>query len=125
LAVVAAAAAGGLWAGLGASVLAFLGLNYFFTPPRQTFRVGKTEDLVALLVFLVVATSVATLVARAVAERDRATQRERESNLLNYFAAKLLSPEPLERRLSDLATACSALRPRAVRDPCQRRGPAA
>jgi two-component system, OmpR family, sensor histidine kinase KdpD len=105
LAVVAAAAAGGLWAGLGASVLAFLGLNYFFTPPRQTFRVGKTEDLVALLVFLVVATIVATLVARAVAERDRATQRERESNLLNYFAAKLLSPEPLERRLRDLATA--------------------
>ena len=31
------------------------GLNYFFTPPRHTFRVGKTEDLVALLVFLVVA----------------------------------------------------------------------
>jgi two-component system sensor histidine kinase KdpD len=105
LAVVAAAAAGGLWGGLGASVLSFLGLNYFFTPPQHTFRVGKTEDLVALLVFLVVAAVVAMLMARSLAERNRATQRERESNLLNYFAAKLLSPEPLERRLKDLTVA--------------------
>lgn len=105
LAVVAAAATGGLFGGLGASVLAFLGLNYFFTPPQHTFRVGKTEDLVALLVFLVVAAVVAMLVARVLAERDRATQRERESHLLNYFAAKLLSPEPLERRLKDLTAA--------------------
>ena len=105
LGVVVAAAAGGLWAGLAAAVLSFLGLNYFFTPPRETFRVGKTEDLVALLVFLVVGAMVATLVARALAERDRATRRERESNLLNYFASKLLSPEPLERRLKDLASA--------------------
>ncbi|HET9724947.1 MAG TPA: ATP-binding protein [Actinomycetota bacterium] len=105
LAVVVAAAAGGLWGGLGASLLAFLGLNYFFTPPRHTFRVSKTEDLVALLVFLVVAAIVAMLMARALTERDRAAQREREANLLNYFAAKLLSPEPLERRLRDLTLA--------------------
>ena len=105
LGVVAAAVVGGLWGGLGASVLAFLGLNYFFTPPRQTFRVGKTEDLVALFVFLVVATVVATLVARALDERDRAARREREANLLNFFATKLLSAEPIERRLQDLALA--------------------
>jgi two-component system, OmpR family, sensor histidine kinase KdpD len=105
LGVVVAAASGGLMGGLGASVLAFLGLNYFFTPPRGTFRVGKTEDLVALLVFLVVATVVATLLARALDERARATRREREANLLNFFATKLLSAEPLERRLQDLASA--------------------
>jgi two-component system sensor histidine kinase KdpD len=105
LAVVGAAAVGGLWGGVGAAVLSFLGLNYFFTPPRHTFRVGKTEDLIALFVFLVVAVVVAMLVARALAERDRATQRERESNLLSYFGAKLLSPEPLERRLRDLSVA--------------------
>lgn len=105
LAVVGAAVVGGLWGGLGASALAFLGLNYFFTPPRNTFRVGKTEDLVALVVFLMVAAVVATLVARALAERDRAARREREANLLSYFASKLLSAEPLGRRLQDLAHA--------------------
>jgi two-component system sensor histidine kinase KdpD len=105
LAVVGAAAVGGLWSGLAASVLSFLGLNYFFTPPRNTFSVAKEEDLVALLVFLIVATVVATLLARALEERERASRREREARVLQYFATKLLAPEPLERRLQDLAGA--------------------
>jgi two-component system sensor histidine kinase KdpD len=105
LAVVTSAALGGLWSGIGASVLAFLGLNFFFTEPRNTFRVGKTEDLVALIVFLIVAVIVGTLLARAWEERDRATRRERETHLLNYFASKLLSGEPLARVLNDFASA--------------------
>jgi two-component system sensor histidine kinase KdpD len=105
LAVVVAAALGGLWSGLAASVLSFLGLNFFFTEPEHTFRVGKTQDLVALLVFLLVASIVGALLARALEERARATERERQAALLNYIATKLLAPEPLERRLGDLATA--------------------
>lgn len=105
LAVVTAAILGGLWSGLAASALAFLGLNFFFTSPRNTFRVGKTDDLVALIVFLIVTAVVATLLARALDERARATRRERESRLLNYFAAKLLSEEPLDRVLNDFAAA--------------------
>lgn len=105
LAVVAAAILGGLWSGLAASALAFLGLNFFFTPPRNTFRVGKTGDLVALIVFLIVSAIVAVLLARALEERARATRRERESRLLNYFATKLLSGEPLDRVLNDFAAA--------------------
>ena len=54
LAVVAAAAGGGVWPGLVASVLSFLALNFFLTPPLHTFTVAKTQDLVALAVFLVV-----------------------------------------------------------------------
>lgn len=105
LAVVGAAVAGGLWSGLAASILSFLGLNYFFTSPRGTFRVDKEQDLVALVVFLVVAGVVATLLARALEERTRATRREREARLLQFFATKLLAPEPLEQRLRDLAGA--------------------
>ncbi len=105
LAVVGAAVLGGLWSGLAASVLSFLGLNYFFTAPRGTLRVDKEEDLVALVVFLVVAGVVAALLARAIAERERAARREREARLLQYSATKLLSAEPLERRLEDLAAA--------------------
>lgn len=105
LAVVGAAALGGLWSGLGAAVLSFLGLNYFFTPPRETFRVDKEEDLVALVVFLIVAALVATLLARALEARARAAAREREARVLQYFATKLLAPEPLDQRLHDLAGA--------------------
>src|ERR1043165_9640583 len=54
LAVVIAAAVGGTRSGLVASAIGFLGLNFFFTAPRHTFRVGKSEDLVALIAFLVV-----------------------------------------------------------------------
>lgn len=103
LAVVAAAALGGLWAGLVSSGLGFLALNYFFTEPLHTFGVASREDVVALVVFLVVALIVGSLVARAVDERDRATRRERETRLLSYFATKALSGEPLDRVLNDLA----------------------
>jgi len=105
LAVVVAAALGGLWSCLAGAALGFLGLNFFFTVPRHTFRVGKPQDLIALFVFLVVAVIVGSLLARALEERARATDRERETRLLNYFTTKLLSREPLERVLNDFAAA--------------------
>src|SRR5262245_61154493 len=105
LAVVVASVFGGIWAGIGSSLLGFLALNYFFTEPLHTLRVHNRDDVVALAVFLVVALLVGWVVARAVAERDRATRREREARLLNLFATKALSGEPLERVLDDLAAA--------------------
>jgi len=105
LAVVAASVAGGIRAGIGSSVLGFLALNYFFTEPLHTLRVHNRDDVVALVVFFVVALLVGWVVARAVSERDRATRREREARLLNLFATKALSGEPLDRVLNDLAAA--------------------
>lgn len=61
LAVVLAVSIGQLRGALAASAVAFIGLNYFFTSPRYTFQVAKTEDLVALMVFLVVAVVVSSL----------------------------------------------------------------
>src|SRR5581483_7561252 len=105
LAVVAAAAAGGTPSGLGAALLSFLGLNFFFTPPLDTFRVAKVEDWLALGVFLAVASIVGLLLARALEERSRASRREQETRLLNYLASRLLSAEPLDRVLTDFAQA--------------------
>jgi two-component system, OmpR family, sensor histidine kinase KdpD len=105
LAVVVASVAGGIWAGIASSVLGFLAINYFFTEPLHTLRVHNRDDVVALVVFLVVALLVGWVVSRAVSERDRATRREREARLLNLFATKALSGEPLERVLNDLAAA--------------------
>jgi two-component system, OmpR family, sensor histidine kinase KdpD len=91
LAVTVAALGGGSVAGLVASVLSFLALNFFFTPPVGTFSVGKTEDLVALMVFLIVSAVVGTLVSRAQAQRHRAERREREARLLQHLGTRLLS----------------------------------
>jgi K+-sensing histidine kinase KdpD len=99
LGVVVAAAVGGVWAGLGSSVLGFLSLNYFFTAPRHTFRVARREDVLALVVFLVVAGVVGWLFARTIEARVRAETREREARLLGYLATKVLSGEPLARVL--------------------------
>jgi two-component system sensor histidine kinase KdpD len=109
LAVVAAGAIGGISGGVGAAVLSFLGLNFFFTPPFYTFRVAKAEDVVALFLFLAVASIVgllfARVLARALEERARATRREQETRLLNHFSSRLLSGEPMERMLQEFAQA--------------------
>lgn len=103
LAVVLSAALGRWWSGLVAGILSFLGLNYFFTPPKHTLRVDKPDDIVALFVFLVTSAIVAALVSRVFAERARARRSEREALILNDVATRLLSREPLERVLHDLA----------------------
>ncbi|MGH2830234.1 MAG: sensor histidine kinase, partial [Actinomycetota bacterium] len=104
LAVTASAARDGFWGGLAASGLSFVGLNFFFTPPRLTFAVEKTEDLIALFVFLAVAGIVGTLLSTSRAQRQRAERREREARLLHHVATKLLSGERLDlvlRRFGD------------------------
>ena len=103
LGVVVAAAVGGLWSGLVASVLSLFCINYFFTEPLHTFRVTDSEDVVALVAFLVVAAIVGSLVARTLEERARAARGERESQLLSYLATKVLAGERLERVLEDFA----------------------
>jgi two-component system, OmpR family, sensor histidine kinase KdpD len=105
LAVVATTAIGGLAAGLAAAAISFLGLNYFFTPPEHTLRVSKPADLVALLVFLVVAGIVGILFGRALTERERAERREEEVRLANRFAARLLSSELAESLVREFASA--------------------
>ncbi len=97
LAVTAAAVVGGMPSGLTASIVSFLSLNFFFTPPLGTLSVRKTEDLVALVAFLLVSGMVGALVSRAVAQRSRAEVREREARLLQHLGTRLLSGEPAEQ----------------------------
>src|SRR5437870_5691027 len=104
LAVVVTAAIGGLWSGLAAAAVSFLGLNYFFTPPSHTLRVDKAADLVALLVFLGVAAIVGALFARALAERERVQRREEELQLVNRFATRLLSAELTQQVVREVAS---------------------
>jgi two-component system sensor histidine kinase KdpD len=103
LAVVIAAAAGGLVSGLVASVASFLALNFFFTPPFHTFAVEETADLVALAVFLAVSATVGTMFSRALEQRARAERREREARLLHHLGSRLRSGVPTGDVLQSLA----------------------
>ena len=57
-----------LW-GLGPGILSatctFLSLNYFFLPPYYTLVVHHSQDLLALIVFLIVAVVMSQLLGRA------------------------------------------------------------
>ncbi|MDQ3940035.1 MAG: DUF4118 domain-containing protein, partial [Actinomycetota bacterium] len=101
LAVLVAVRIGGAVAGITASVLSFLSLNFFFTPPFHTFLVGTLEDLVALLVFLVVSATVGLLLSSAVAARSSVERREIAARLVNRLATRLLSRDPPEDVLKD------------------------
>jgi two-component system, OmpR family, sensor histidine kinase KdpD len=103
LAVVVSAAAGGLVAGLVASVCSFLAVNFFFTPPLHTFAVEETADLVALAVFLAVSATVGTMLSRVLEQRARAERREREARLLHHLGTRLRSGVPTEEVLRSLA----------------------
>jgi two-component system, OmpR family, sensor histidine kinase KdpD len=101
LVVTIAAATAGPRAGVAASLLSFLALNFFFTPPLHTFAVDKSQDLVALIVFLLVSVITGFLLSRAVREKTRAVTREQQTLLTNQFTSRLLSGRPLQEVLQE------------------------
>ena len=105
LGVVVSAAVAGLWGGLIAAAASSAGLALVFTPSRFSSATAPVEEFVAAVVFVAVAIVVGLLVSRALAERARASERERDARLLGYLAVKLLSGEPLDRALDDAAAA--------------------
>lgn len=103
LAVVIAARVGGAAAGIAASILSFLALNFFFTQPLHTFKVAAPEDLVSLVVFLLTSVIVGVLLSAALDAKAKAQRRELEARLVNRMATRLLASEPIDKVLDDLA----------------------
>jgi two-component system, OmpR family, sensor histidine kinase KdpD len=103
LAVVLAARMGGAPAGIAASVVSFLALNFLFTSPLHTFAVAAPEDLVALFVFLVVAVVVGLLLSATIDAKRAAERRELEARLVNRLATRLLAGDSTEKVLGAIA----------------------
>jgi two-component system sensor histidine kinase KdpD len=80
--VVATAVAGGVWPALAAAVAADLLLNFFFVPPYRTLAVDSPGNVIALLVYLFVAATVALAVDVAARHRAAAARRAVEAGLL-------------------------------------------
>jgi two-component system, OmpR family, sensor histidine kinase KdpD len=110
LAVLTVAIRRGWPAALATAVLSVLAFNYFFIAPVHRLTIADHENVVALLVFLVVAVVVGRLAAAA---RDRAAEaeararvaarREDEAEMLAGIATLLLRGSSLDRQLEAIA----------------------
>lgn len=94
LAVLFSAIGFGVWPAIYASGLSFLAYNFFFIEPLHTFTVAEPYELLALLIFLVVAVISATMAGRVREQARISASRMRATRRLYDFT----------RRLSSLAT---------------------
>jgi two-component system sensor histidine kinase KdpD len=99
-----------LWGRLHAvlvAVASMLAFNFFFLPPKHTFRLEDTENWFALAVYLVTGIVVSELAARARHRAAEAEQREREEALLAELSIALLQGEQLTAGLDRIAEAAA------------------
>ncbi|HET7165289.1 MAG TPA: sensor histidine kinase KdpD [Pseudolabrys sp.] len=94
LAVLVTAMSFGIWPAIYASVLSFFVYNFFFIPPLYTFTIAEPYELLALVIFLVVAVISSALAGRVREQARISGSRMRAMRRLYEFT----------RRLSGLAT---------------------
>jgi two-component system, OmpR family, sensor histidine kinase KdpD len=88
--VVVAALTGGLYPAIFAAVTVSLLLNYYFIPPLHTFSIAAANNLLALLVFVVVAIAVSSVVDLAARRTRQAARATAESQTLTTLAGSVL-----------------------------------
>ncbi|MDN0197481.1 sensor histidine kinase KdpD [Streptomyces sp. S.PNR 29] len=90
---VAAALLGGLLPALSSAVFGTLLLNYFSTPPLHRLTIADPKNIVALVIFVGVAVSVASVVDLAARRTDQAARLRAESEILSFLAGDVLRGE--------------------------------
>lgn len=93
----------GLWRGVLAALAAFLAYNYFFLTPYYTFVVHHSQDIVALVIFLVVAVLISQLVGRTRSSLAEAVARESETTRLYELSLDLAGVNSLDEVAAVLA----------------------
>jgi two-component system, OmpR family, sensor histidine kinase KdpD len=93
----------GLLPALTASLTSFFAFNFFFLFPTFTFAVGNPEELLALMIFLIVAVIISQAVASANLHAIQAEAREREATTLYALSRALEEQTGLEDTLSSVA----------------------
>ncbi|MGW3626789.1 ATP-binding protein [Streptomyces sp. NPDC000880] len=90
---VAAALLGGLIPALASAAVGSLLLNYYFTPPIHQLTIADPRNLVALVIFVGVAISVASVVDLAARRTHQAARLRAESETLSFLAGSVLRGE--------------------------------
>ena len=84
---------GGLAPALIAAVAGSMLLNYYFTPPLYTLSIQETNNTLALVVFILVATLVSSVVDLAARRTRQAARAAAESRTLANLAGSVLGGE--------------------------------
>ncbi|MET9482307.1 sensor histidine kinase KdpD [Streptomyces sp. NPDC006638] len=90
---VAAALLGGLVPALASAAFGSLLLNYYFTPPLHRLTVASPKNIVAIVIFVAVAVSVASVVDLAARRTHQAARLRAESEILSFLAGSVLRGE--------------------------------
>ncbi|WP_338251244.1 ATP-binding protein [Dictyobacter halimunensis] len=105
LVVLGLATTRGLYAAVIASIIAFLSFDFFLVPPFFTFSIQKSEEWLALFIFLVTAIITGELASALRRRAEQATQREKETRALYELVNATTNEEHLERQLDIVAHA--------------------
>ena len=108
-AVLPVAVAFGLVYGVLVSVASMLAFNWFFLPPVHTFTLADSRNWFALAVYVVTATVVSGLAARARRRATDAEQREIENSLLADVATSLLGGGDVAAQLGPIGDRVAAV----------------
>jgi two-component system sensor histidine kinase KdpD len=105
--------------GLFAAVTAAASYSYFFIPPTYAFSLGKGDDLIALVTFVIAAFVVGTLVSQVNDVREARMAGELSQTRAAFFAA---AGHNLRTPLASVTTSVDALlSPTATLDDAERR----
>jgi two-component system sensor histidine kinase KdpD len=91
--VVISSLIGGFYPAFAAAIVASLLLNYFFVPPIHTFTISAPENLLALVVFVLIASLVSRVVDLAARRTSEAARSNAEAETLSTLAGSLLRGE--------------------------------
>jgi two-component system sensor histidine kinase KdpD len=89
MAVLFSAVSFGMRPAIYASTLSFLSYNFFFIEPLHTFQVAQPHELLALIIFLIVATVTSALAGRVRDQARAANERAHSMRRLYEFTWKL------------------------------------
>jgi two-component system sensor histidine kinase KdpD len=92
-ATVAAALLGGLLPALASAAFGSFLLNYFYAPPLHRLTISDPKNIVALVIFVGVAVSVASVVDLAARRTHQAARLRAESEILSFLAGNVLRGE--------------------------------
>ncbi|MFE6365240.1 ATP-binding protein [Streptomyces sp. NPDC057806] len=90
---VAAALLGGLLPALASALTGSLLLNWFFTAPVHRIAIADPKNILALVIFVAVAVSVASVVDLAARRTHQAARLRAESEILSFLAGDVLRGE--------------------------------
>ncbi len=103
LVILALASIRGRYAAILCAIVAFLSFDFFLIPPLYTFTIGRSEEWLALFVFLAVALLSSQLATVMRENAEEARLRERETRILYELGRVANSTDIIEDQLDIIA----------------------